>query len=128
MLVVAMLAAPTPSPGHYGTLDHPIAHAARAWFTPFIDHPAVATVRRLFYVESDLGSGFACDAVTGFVLRRNEPPDLTARYPYSESALACANGIGPPCRATLRLLSRQSLRVLLGGTGKRVPEHKEADR
>jgi ribosomal-protein-alanine N-acetyltransferase len=29
MLVVAMLAAPTPAPGHYGTLDHPIAQRAR---------------------------------------------------------------------------------------------------
>jgi hypothetical protein len=92
MLVVAMLAAPTPSPGHYGTLDHPIARAARAWFTPYSSHPAVATVRQLFYVEGDHGSGFACDALISFALRRNAPPDLTARYPYSASVLARAHG------------------------------------
>lgn len=90
MLVTAMLAAPSPSPGHYGSLDHPIAQDARRWFTPFADHPAAMTVRQLFYVES--ASGFACDAVTSFVLRRSEPPDLAARYPHSKSALARANG------------------------------------
>jgi len=88
MLVAAMLAAPSPSPGHYGWLDHPIAQDARRWFAPFADHPVVMTVRQLFYVET----GFACDAVTSFVLRRSEPPDLAARYPYSKSALARANG------------------------------------
>ena len=82
MLVTAMLAAPTPEPGHYGTLDHPIAQAARAWYTPYADHPAVTTVRRLFYVKNERVSGFACDAVTSFILRRNDPPGLEARYPY----------------------------------------------
>ena len=90
MLVVAMLATPSPSPGNYGTLDHPIAQAARSWFTPFADHPAVAAVRQLFYVEH--ASGFACDAVTSFILRRGEPPALTSRYPHSKSALARADG------------------------------------
>ena len=92
MLVVAMLAAPTPSPGHYGTPDHPIPQAARAWFMPLADHPAVATVRRLFYVESERGSGFACDALTSFILRRTEPPGLEAQYPHSESVLTRAEG------------------------------------
>lgn len=90
MLVVAMLAAPAPSPGHYGTLDDPIAQAARHWFMPFTNNPAVAAVRRLFYAES--AGGFACDALTSLVLRRGEPPDLAARYPHSESALSRADG------------------------------------
>jgi hypothetical protein len=92
MLVVTMLAAPTPSPAHYGTLDHPIAQAARTWFTPFIDHPAVELVRRLFYCEDERMSGFACDAVTSFIYRRSNPPALDARYPYSKSVLSLANG------------------------------------
>ena len=92
MLVAAMFAAPTPSPAHYGTLDHPIARAARAWFAPFVDHPVVDTVRRLFYVEEVPFPGFACDAVTSFVLCRGNPPDLAARYPHSDSALARADG------------------------------------
>jgi len=92
VLVVAMLAAPTPSPGHYGTLDNPIAQAARAWFIPLADHPAVGTVRRLFYVESERGSGFACDALTSFILRRTEPPGLEAQYPHSEKVLVRAEG------------------------------------
>jgi hypothetical protein len=90
MLVAAMLAAPSPSPGHYGCLDHPIAQAARRWFTPFADHPAVASVRQLFDVES--ASGVACDALVSFILRRGEPPGLDARYPHSKSALARADG------------------------------------
>jgi len=90
MLVVAMLAAPTPSPGHYGTLDHPIPRAARRWFAPFADHPAVAAVRRLFYAED--AAGFACDAVTSLILRRGELPGLEARHPHSRSALARAGG------------------------------------
>lgn len=92
VLVVAMLAAPTPSPGHYGTLEHPIAQAARAWFIPMADHPAVSTLQRLFYVESERGSGFACDALTSFILRRTEPPGLEAQYPHSEKVLARAEG------------------------------------
>jgi len=91
MLVVAMLAAPTPSPGHYGTLEHPIAQAARNWFAPYLDHPAVAAVRRFFYGENEFGSGFSCDAVTSFILRRSGPPGLAARYPYAKSVLACAD-------------------------------------
>ncbi len=90
MLIVAMLAAPTSSPGHYGTLDHPIARAARRWFVPYADHPAVAAVRRLFYAQE--GAGFACDALTSLILRRSEPPDLAARNPHSKSALARADG------------------------------------
>lgn len=90
MLVTTMLAAPGMSPGHYGTLNHPIAQDTRRWFSPFADHPAVMTVRRLFYVES--ASGFACDAVISFILRRSEPPDLALRYAYSKSTLARANG------------------------------------
>jgi len=92
MLALAMLAAPTPGPGHYGTLDHPIARAARARFASLADHPAVITVRRLFCVETDLASGFACDALTGFILSRGEPPAMAAHYPYPESALARADG------------------------------------
>jgi hypothetical protein len=90
MLITAMLAAPGLSPGHYGTLDQPVAQDARRWFSPFADHPAVVTVRRLFYVES--ASAFACDALTSYILRRGEPPDLVMRFPYSKSALARANG------------------------------------
>ncbi len=92
MLSVAMLAAPTPDPGHYGTLEHPIAQAARAWFAPYSDHPAVDAVRQIFYVKNDPWSGFACDAVTSFILRRSEPPDLLSLYPNPESALARVNG------------------------------------
>ncbi len=69
MLVVAMLAAPTPEPGHYGTLKHPILQAAHSWFAPYSDHPAVAGIRQIFYVKNDSWSGFACDAVTSFILR-----------------------------------------------------------
>lgn len=90
MLSVAMLVPRTPSPGHYGSLDHPITQAARRWFSPYADHPAVATVRRLFYVEE--ARGFACDALTSVILRRSEPPELTAEYPHSQSALARADG------------------------------------
>jgi len=90
MLIVAMLAAPTPSPGVYGTVDHPITQAARRWFAPYADHPSVATARRLFYVED--GGGFACDAMSSFILRRTEPPELVARYPHSKSALGRADG------------------------------------
>jgi hypothetical protein len=89
MLVVAMLVPPTPSPGHYGTVDHPIPQAAQRWFAPYADHAAVATVRRLFYIPD---AGFACDALTSFILRRDEPPDLAARYPHSRSALDRAAG------------------------------------
>jgi hypothetical protein len=92
MLTVAMLVAPTPAPGHYGMLDHPIAQAARTWFTSFADHPVVETTKQLFHIENNLVSGFACDAVTGFIICRNEPPDLGARYPHPRSALARANG------------------------------------
>jgi hypothetical protein len=89
MLVVAMLVPPSPSPGSYGMLDHPIAQAARRWFAPYADHPAVDTVRRLFYVQD---AGFACDALTSLALRRSAPPELAARYPHSKSALARADG------------------------------------
>ncbi len=92
MLVAAMLAAPGLDPGHYGTLNHRIAQAARSWFAPYADHPAVAAVRNLFYLKNETWSGFACDAVTSFILRRGEPPEFKARYPYSASALARANG------------------------------------
>jgi hypothetical protein len=90
MLIVAMLAAPGPSPYLYGTVDHPIAQSARRWFPPYADHEAVATARRLFYVEE--GGGFACDAMSSFILRRTEPPELAALYPHSKSALGRAGG------------------------------------
>lgn len=89
-LVTAMLAVPEISPGHYGTLDHPIVNDARSWFMPYADHPGIATFRELFYVES--ASAFACDAITSFILQRADPPDLTARGAHPASALNCANG------------------------------------
>jgi hypothetical protein len=90
MLVTAMLVTSGLSPGPYGTIDHPIAQDARSWFTQFADHPAVKTVRQLFYIEEV--SGFACDAITSFILRRSEPPDLAVRHSPSRSALGRANG------------------------------------
>jgi len=91
VLAVAMLVTPGPSPV-YGGLDHPIARDARGWFAPFSDYPAVKIVRDLFYIKSEYGPGFACDALTSFALRHSEPPGLTLRYPYSQSALSRANG------------------------------------
>ena len=89
-LVAAMLAAPEISPGHYGTLDHPITHAARDWFMPYADHPATATFRKIFYLEEF--SSFACDAVTSFILQRTDPPDLARRGSHPASALKFAGG------------------------------------
>jgi hypothetical protein len=91
VLTAAMLVAPGPPP-IYGGLDHPIARDARVWFAPFADHPAVQTLRELFYIESEHGSGFACDALTSFALRHSQPASFKLRFPHSKSALSFAKG------------------------------------